>query len=87
MSQEEQGWRGSREFTAPEPYVLVYGLKVGGSRPFKLALMELVAGRYLTLTHAEDNAFLGLWKRNAALLAPGAQHRPLGRGRWQGWGT
>ncbi len=57
MRPEDKGWRGSqRELTAPESYVLVYGPKAGGSRPFKLALMELVAGKCLTLTDAEDGA-------------------------------
>ena len=79
MRPEEKGWRGSHgELTAPEPYVLVSGPKAGGSRPFKLALMELVAGKCLTLTNAEDSVLFGLWKRSVALLAPGARHRSLG---------
>lgn len=79
MRSEEKGWRDShRELTAPESYVLVYGPKVGGSRPFKLALMELVAGKHLTLTNAEDSILFGFWKRSVALLAPGARHRSLG---------
>jgi len=76
MRPEENGWEGShRELTAPESYVLVYGPKAGGSRPFKLALMELVAGKCLTLTDVKDSALFGLWKRSVALLAPGARHR------------
>ena len=44
MGPEEKGWRGSRwELTAPETYVLVYGPKAGGGRPFKLALMVAVS--------------------------------------------
>jgi hypothetical protein len=78
MELEEKGWRGSHwELTAPESYVLVYGPKAGGSRPFKLALMELVAGKCLVLTDAKDSALFGLWKRSVALLAPGARHQPL----------
>lgn len=79
MRLEEKGWRESHwELTAPESYVLVYGPKAGGSRPFKLALMELVAGKCLTLTDAEDSVLFGLWKRNVALLAPGAESRSPG---------
>jgi hypothetical protein len=78
MGLEEKGWRGSHwELTAPESYVLMYGPKAGGSRPFKLALMELVVGKCLTLTDAEDSALFGLWRTNVALLAPGAWHRSL----------
>ncbi len=76
MRPEEKGWRSSYgELTAPESYALVYGPKADGSRPFKLALMELVAGKHLILTEAKDSALFGLWKRNVALLAPGARHR------------
>ena len=51
MRPEEKGWGESRwELTAPESYVLVYGPKSGGSRVFKLALMQLVAGKCLTVT-------------------------------------
>lgn len=79
MRLEEKGWRGSHwELTAPESYVLVYGPKAGGSRPFKLALMELVAGKCLTLTNAEDSVLFGLWKSRVALLTPGAKHRSPG---------
>lgn len=79
MRSEEKGWRGSyRELTVPESYVLVYGPKVGASRPFKLALMELVAGKCLTLSDAKDSVLFGLWKRNVALLAPGTRHRSPG---------
>lgn len=76
MGLEEQGWPGSRwRLTAPESYVLIYGPEAGGSRPFKLALMELVAGKCLTLTDTEDSALFGLWKRRVALLSPGPEYR------------
>ncbi len=79
MRPEEKDWRGSRwELTAPESYVLVYGPKSGGSRPFKLALMELVAGKCLTVTGTEDSILFGLRKRHVALLSPGARPRSPG---------
>ncbi len=75
MELEEQGWPGSRwRLTAPESYVLIYGPQAGGSWPFKLALMELIAGKSLTLTHAEDRILFGLRKRSVALLSPGPKH-------------
>ncbi len=58
--------------------MLVYGPKSGGSRPFKLAVMELIVGKCLTLTDAEDSVLFGLWKRNVALLTPGAKRQSLG---------
>lgn len=76
MRPDEKGWQESRwVLTAPESYVLVYGPKSGGSRPFKLALMELVAGKCLTVTGTEDSILFGLRKRSVALLSPGARPR------------
>lgn len=73
----KNAWSRSRpELTAPESYVLIYGPTAGGSRPLKLALMELIAGRRLALLDARDRGPLGLWKRSVALLAPGRDLRP-----------
>lgn len=73
----KNAWSRSRpELTAPESYVLIYGPRSGGSRPLKLALMELIAGRRLALLDARDRSPLGLWKRSVALLAPGRDLRP-----------
>ena len=59
--------------------MLVYGPKAGGNRPFKLAVMKLVASKCLYLMNAEDSVHFGLWRRNVALLAPGAGNRSPGR--------
>lgn len=77
MEFENDAWSRNRpELTAPESYVLIYGPTSGGSRPLKLALMELIAGRRLALLDARDCGPLGLWKRSVALLAPGPDLRP-----------
>lgn len=79
MRLEEKRQRGSRwKLTAPESYVLVYEPKAGKSRPFELALMELVTGKCPILMNAEDSSLFGSWNRKVTLLAPGARHRSLG---------
>ncbi|MBA4115552.1 MAG: hypothetical protein H0X71_03770 [Rubrobacter sp.] len=73
-------WPRNRwELTAPESYALLYGPKRAGAQIFKLALLELVSRKLLTLVNATNRGFLST--RSIALLnsSPGEQEAPRSR--------
>lgn len=72
MNDTETEWPSQPwDLAAPESYVLRYGLEMSGSRPFRFAIVELIARGLLKLIHVTEPRLLRHARETTALIERG----------------